>query len=251
MAPTIRRMATMVRGGELGKLGMLHTWHFTDWMYRPRLPDELDVARGGGPVYRQASHQVDIIRQIGGGQLRSVRASTIELDSERPAAGAYTAYLEFDDGTPATIVYSGYGHFDLAAFLRGTEGDPRPVAEAGDEAQRKEALRYGGADTGRGSNSLGMFGLTLASCAAADIRESTDGLFVYERSGRREVKVADEPRGMAELDELYAAVRHGQPVVHDGRWGEATLEVCLAIHASARTRREVILSRQTAPGEAL
>jgi phthalate 4,5-cis-dihydrodiol dehydrogenase len=34
--------------------------------------------------------------------------------------------------------------------------------------------------------------------------------------------------------------------VHNGRWGEATLEVCLAIHESARTRREVVLSRQTA-----
>jgi phthalate 4,5-cis-dihydrodiol dehydrogenase len=254
MAPTIRRMAAMVRSGELGKLGMLHTWHFTDWMYRPRLPDELDVARGGGPVYRQASHQVDIVRQIGGGRLRSVRASTIELDPERPAAGAYTAYLEFEDGTPATIVYSGYGHFDLSAFLRGTESDLRLMHDAArpvDEVQRKEALRYGGADARPGSNSLGLFGLTLASCASGDIRESMEGLFVYERSGRREVKVADELRGMAELDELYQVVRHGHPVVHDGRWGEATLEACLAIHESARTRREVILSRQTAPGEAL
>lgn len=251
MAPSIRRMAAMVRSGELGKLGMVHTWHFTDWMYRPRLADELDVTRGGGPVYRQASHQVDIIRLIGGGRLRSVRASTMELDPSRPVAGAYTAYLDFEDGTPATIVYSGYGHFDLSAFLRGSEEDARRVAEPGDEAQRKEALRYGGADANAGSNSLGLFGLTIASCAGGDIRESTEGLCVYGRAGREAVSVADEPRGQAELDDLYAAVRHGRPLVHDGRWGAATLEACLAIHESARTRREVILSRQTAPGEAL
>ena len=66
MAPTIRKMAELVHSGELGKLGMLHTWHYTDWMYRPRLPAELDVSQGGGPVFRQASHQVDIVRYIGG-----------------------------------------------------------------------------------------------------------------------------------------------------------------------------------------
>jgi len=32
----------------------------------------------------------------------------------------------------------------------------------------------------------------------------------------------------------------------DGRWGEATLEVCLAIVESARTHADVRLSRQTA-----
>jgi phthalate 4,5-cis-dihydrodiol dehydrogenase len=251
MAPSIRRMAAMVRSGELGKLGMVHTWHFTDWMYRPRLPDELDAARGGGPAFRQASHQVDMIRLIAGRRLHSVRASTMQLDPARPVAGAYTAYFEFDDGTPATIVYSGYGHFDLTAFLRGSEADARPVANTGDDAQRKEALRYGGATASAGSNSLGLFGLTIASCAEGDIRESTEGLFVYGRAGRRAVRVDDESRGQAELDELYAAVRRGRPAMHGGRWGEATLEACLAIHESARTHREVILSRQTAPGEAL
>src|SRR5438105_320829 len=29
LAPTIRRMAEMIRAGELGKLGMVHTWHST------------------------------------------------------------------------------------------------------------------------------------------------------------------------------------------------------------------------------
>jgi phthalate 4,5-cis-dihydrodiol dehydrogenase len=93
MAPSIRRMADMVRVGELGRLGMIHTWHFTDWMYRPRLPDELDTARGGGPVFRQASHQVDIVRTIGGRRLRSVRAATLQLDASRPVPGAYTVFM--------------------------------------------------------------------------------------------------------------------------------------------------------------
>jgi phthalate 4,5-cis-dihydrodiol dehydrogenase len=247
MAPTILRMAEMVRDGELGRLGMLHTWHFTDWMYRPRLPDELDTTRGGGPVFRQASHQVDIVRTIAGRRLRAVRAATVELDPSRPVPGAYTVYLEFDDGTPASIVYSGYGHLDLSAFLRGNESASAPSVVSNtnvDEAQRKEALRYGGGTSTGGSNSLGLFGLTVVACERGDLRESPDGLFVYTRDGRREIPVADEPRGWAELTELHATVRDGQPVVHDGRWGLATLEVCLAIHESSRTRQEVVLRYQ-------
>ena len=89
------------------------------------------------------------------------------------------------------------------------------------------------------------FGLTLVSCERGDVRESTDGLFVYTREGRRDEPIPDEPRGTAELSELYAAVRDGQPLVHDGLWGLGTLEVCLAIHESSRTRQEVVLHRQT------
>jgi phthalate 4,5-cis-dihydrodiol dehydrogenase len=219
MAPTIRRMAEMVRSRELGALGMLHTWHFTDWMHRPRQPDEFDATRGGGPVFRQASHQVDIIRTIAGRQLHSVRAATLNLDPSREVPGAYSVFLEFDDGTPATIVYSGYGHFDMTAFLRG--------------------------DLLRRSTSLGVFGMTTVTCERGDVRESPNGLLVYTPDGQREITVADELRGMAELDELYSAVHHGRAVTHDGSWGLATLEACLAIHTSSRTRQEVELKRQT------
>jgi phthalate 4,5-cis-dihydrodiol dehydrogenase len=268
MAPTIRKMAELVHSGELGQLGMLHTWHFTDWMYRPRLPAELDVNQGGGPVFRQASHQVDIVRYIAGGLVRSVRANVVQLDPARGAPGAYSVFLEFEDGTPATIVYSGYGHFSMSELM--TNDSPRrpPSSSFGprslapeDEAAMKEALRYRGqegshsgdhanteglATTRRSANSLGLFGLTLVSCAGGDLRESPDGLFLYEHGTVRSIPVADELRGAAELEELYQAVRYERPIVHDGRWGEATLEVCLAIVESARTHADVRLSRQTA-----
>jgi len=215
MAPSIRKMAEIVQSGELGRLGMLHTSHFTDWMYRPRQPAELDVALGGGPVFRQASHQVDIARSIAGSPVRSVRASVVQLDASRGAPGAYTAYLEFANGVPATVVYSGYGHFSMDNLL-----------------QRSSA---------GGSNSLGLFGFTLVTCELGDIRESADGLLVYDRDACREIELPNEARGAAELQELYNAVRHGEALVHDGAWGQATLEVCLAINESARTRSEVHL----------
>jgi phthalate 4,5-cis-dihydrodiol dehydrogenase len=48
------------------------------------------------------------------------------------------------------------------------------------------------------------------------------------------------------VDEFYDAVVNDRPVYHDGRWGKATLEVCLAILESARERREIFLSHQVA-----
>ena len=46
---------------------------------------ELDVGLGGGPVFRQASHQVDIVRYIAGGRVKSVRAQVVQLDASRHA----------------------------------------------------------------------------------------------------------------------------------------------------------------------
>jgi len=48
------------------------------------------------------------------------------------------------------------------------------------------------------------------------------------------------------IDELHAAVVDGKPPRHDGDWGAATLEVCLAILRSAREDREISLQDQTA-----
>ena len=49
------------------------------------------------------------------------------------------------------------------------------------------------------------------------------------------------------IDELAAAVLDGAAPLHDGAWGLATLEVCIAMLASARESREVALTRQCAP----
>ncbi len=83
--PAIRAMRKVVKSGELGRLCALHTWMYTDWMLRPRMPAELDLKLGGGVVYRQGPHQIDTIRLLGGGMVRSVRAMTGQWMGERPA----------------------------------------------------------------------------------------------------------------------------------------------------------------------
>jgi phthalate 4,5-cis-dihydrodiol dehydrogenase len=47
-----------------------------------------------------------------------------------------------------------------------------------------------------------------------------------------------------EVAELRAAIERRAAPVHDGAWGRATMEACLAIARSAAQRREIRLARQ-------
>jgi len=268
--PAIRAMRDIILSGELGQVCALHTWMSTDWMLRPRMPQELDLALGGGVVYRQGPHQIDTVRLLGGGMVRSVRATTGQLMPERPAPGNYAAFLEFEDGTPATVIYNGYGYFDTSE-LTGGYGERHYApeervsirkqlrAQARDEEQAKQAMRFGGQQEGEFAHGAAqaarpqlpgggsMFGITVATCERGDIRQSPPAsLLVYGDEGVREVPVSGAAASRnSELQELYDAVVEDRPVYHDGRWGMATLEVCLAIMQSARERREIVLSHQS------
>ena len=269
LRPPFRAMRRMVDWGELGRLCAINVWSYTDWMLRPRMPQEVDLARGGGLVYRQGPHQVDAVRLIGGGLVRSVRAMTGQWMPERPCPGYYSAYLEFEDGTPATIVHNGYGYFlasELVPWgvdLPRTSVDERNRARnalrnggEADEERAKEALRFGAqrdetAEAPRERQNRDDDwvpadpGIFILSFERGEIRQSPKGLYRYDDNG-----VADVPitvPGVAynsEVDELCDAVMRDTPVYHDGRWGLATLEVCLAIMESARERREIYLQHQ-------
>ncbi len=271
--PAIRAMRRVIKSGELGEVRALHTWMYSDWMLRPRMPAELDVKLGGGVVYRQGPHQIDTIRLLGGGMVRSVRAMTGQWMSERPAPGYYSAYVEFEDGTPAVVVYNGYGYFDTSELTwnmgerhYNQEERARVRKELKnktlDEEKAKEAMRFGGKQEGefshgaavqaerarRGIQGAGghFFGVTLATCERGDIRQSPDGLYLYGDDGQKEIPVTGHGASrFSELKELYDSVTQDRPVYHDGRWGMATLEVCLAIMQSARERREILLTHQS------
>jgi phthalate 4,5-cis-dihydrodiol dehydrogenase len=143
MATSSRKMAELVRREEYGKLAMLHQWKWADWLYRPRSPYELDLAQGGGVVFRQGPHQIDILRLIAGGIVKSVRASVLQMDPRRPVPGAYVAYLTFEGDVPATMIYSGYAHFDTSelTFGRGAYTGDRVSRDSTEEEERafKEA----------------------------------------------------------------------------------------------------------------
>ena len=72
-------------------------------------------------------------------------------------------------------------------------------------------------------------------------------MLVYGVDGRREIALPQGARYCGRgnvLDDLAEAIRTGRRPVHDGRWGKATVEVALAIQASAREGREIRLAHQ-------
>lgn len=265
--PPVLKMRQLIARGALGRLGMITNLQYAAFLYSPLTPAELLPTReGGGIFFNQGPHQTDVIRVIGGGLVRSVRATTFAWDRERPIEGAYSAHLEFQDGAVATMIYSGYDRFDSDEFHHwlGTYGDPKRTDRHG--AARRDVQRMGGleaeatrrADAGFGGGQQRVsiaeerpdqhhahFGVTIVSCERGDMRQSPDGISVFDDDGKREVAVPFG-RGTRDnvLDELYDAIVHDRPLMRDGRWGRATIEVCLAILQSSKERREVTLSRQ-------
>jgi phthalate 4,5-cis-dihydrodiol dehydrogenase len=260
----IQAMYDVVRSGALGRLISVNSWLSTDWLLKPRVAEELDESLGGGVVYRHGPHLIDTVRLLGGGNVRSVRATVGRWMPERPCPGNFSAYLEFEDGTPATIAYNGYGYFDTSELTWGIGNrmysdeeriSVRRALRSGtiDAEAAKEGMRFGaGAEdaTSHGSReSTGLrdqwFGITVASCERGDVRQSPNGIYVYDENGRREIAVAGEPYGLADLREMHECLTEGKRFTHDGRWALATLEIGTAIVQSGRERREIMLTHQT------
>jgi phthalate 4,5-cis-dihydrodiol dehydrogenase len=196
---------------------------------------------------------------LGGGLVRSLRAQVNVLDPARPTEAGCMALLQFDNGAAASLTYSGYDHFDSDEwhFGIGERGARKPLSHgaarraletASDESRaRTEQFAY------RGAANLPPhqphFGVTIVTCARGDLRASAEGVMLYDKSGMRELPL---PRGggmpgrREVLDDMRAALRAGKRLLHDGRWGKATLEVALAIQQSAREGREIALAHQVA-----
>jgi phthalate 4,5-cis-dihydrodiol dehydrogenase len=261
----ILAMAEIIQSGRLGKPTLVTSTYYSEWLYRPRSREELDPQSGdGGITLRQGWVQLDILRMLGGGMVRSVRGITVVADPRRPVDGAYAALMQFADGMPATAVFDGYGYFDSAelTFGLGLYGRPRSsntnvdarrlvasFATPDDEFAYKNETRFGGPRGGRAVDppldKHQFFGLTIVSCEGGALRQTPDGVMICEEDGWHEVPVRPRLYAEIELDIMYEAWANDAPLrSHDGAWGKATTELCLALLSSARERREVTLEHQ-------
>ncbi len=254
-----RAMRELVASGELGRARLLHNIYYSDWVYRPRRPEELDETLGGGITFRQGAHQFDILRLIGGGLAKSVRAQTFDWDPQRPVIGAHTVFLTFEDGAVATAIYNGYGAFlsSEITFDAGEVGYPQnetpggrraqmKAASAATEATLKRSRAATPAETGLAPNQA-FFGWTLVSCEGGDIRQSATGLYVYTERGRDERPLRlDRSTRDPVIEEFVDTVAGRRRALHDGRWARANLEVCVATIESSRTGKEIQLHHQVA-----
>jgi phthalate 4,5-cis-dihydrodiol dehydrogenase len=248
--------AALIAGGDYGPVRMVTALNYTDFLYRPRRPEELDTAQGGGVVFSQAAHQIDVVRRLVGAPVASVRAQVASWDPARPADGAYTAFLTFQGGATASLTYSGYGRFDTDELMgwigeTGRAKDPaaygaarRRLASAASEADLKVERAYGaaGADAARAQHHE-HFGPVVVSCERADLRPTADGVIVHGNDATtfHPAPPPTVPR-QGVIDELWSAVVEGRPPLHSGEWGLANLEVCLAILRSSAEGREVRLT---------
>jgi phthalate 4,5-cis-dihydrodiol dehydrogenase len=268
--PTIKMIRELIASGEVGPLRMITNLVYTNFLYRPRRPEELDTAQGGGIMFNQIPHQLDIIRVIDGGPLESAYAVTGVWDRKRPTEGAMTALLQFSDGVAASLTYSGYDHFDTDEFHNwvgegGAEKKPaygklrreiRTFATPEDEARGRTASGFAGKGIAKPSGPMHHphFGLLIVSCEGADLRPSHDGVLIYDDNGVREMIAPPArvyPNKDGVIDELYEAIVTGKPPLHDGQWGTDTMAASIALLQSARERRIITLSAEDRPHAAL
>ena len=254
----------LIASGQFGAVRMIHAMQYTDFLYRPRRPEELDTSQGGGVVFSQAAHQVDIVRLLAGGQVECVRAVTGQWDASRPTEGAYSALLTFKDGAFASLSYNGYGYYDSDTLMDGigelgqakdpsthsrTRSRQARLLDEAAEIQAKAERNFGGADfqspprqTPQASQ---HFGPVLVSCQGADLRLTPHGVEVHDLHGMRRIPAVLPPVPRGEVvDELCAISHEGRMPQHGGAWSRATLEVCLALLQSQREGRDILMQHQ-------
>jgi len=255
--PYVRKIGEILASGRLGRVIQINTWMYNDWIQRPWEAASVDPRRGGGVVYRQGPHQLDVIRYLAGGLVRGVRATTGKWHPSYDVEANYSAFLDFEDGAAALASFNGYGNFDIRELTWGIgEGGrpypedkllgPRPRGTGPIPAEEFYALpQYSiEAFARREDHKQDFFGLTIVSCERGDVRQSPDGVYVYTERGREEVPITERELRAGEVQALVDAVRENRPAFPDARWSRATLEACIAILESSRERREILMQYQ-------
>jgi len=125
------RTREIIDTGSLGAVRMITAVNFTDYLYRPRRPEELDTAQGGGALFSQAPHQVEVVRLLAGGRAASIRCMSSVWDPKRGTEGAYTALLSFEDGAAASRTSCSAGSANSAS-----NETPTATAKHGDGSPR-------------------------------------------------------------------------------------------------------------------
>ncbi len=250
MQAPIRKMREVLDSGVLGKVIQISTWNYNDWLQRPRLAAEVDTDQGGGICYRQAPHQVDIVRYLAGCRAQSIRAVANRADPNFPTEGNFSALLVFEGGLAANLAYNAYGFFDVTEFTWniGEGGEVRtPISESVPRARLKGPVEPGAQynrQQGSGNKTerhQPFYGLTIVSCERGVLRQSPDGLFLYDETGSREVPCDTDPPILRDFAELRSSIAEDRAPFPDGHWGKATVEVCLALLESSKRSQEIPL----------
>jgi phthalate 4,5-cis-dihydrodiol dehydrogenase len=235
--PHVRAAADAIAAGAIGEPRMVIAEKFTDWLRRPRLPEELDPTEGGGLIRRQGVHQIGVVRALCDGDY-TVTAAQTRLDPEREVTGSYAAWLTGPGGTSAFVTHDGIGRLSGDAAPPESAG---PADERADKHQRSgrlldraigdgPALQLGNDDRG-GIVVLGDEGELMVAPGRVEVTSA---------DGRREIDLDGWPSGRdAVLDELRDAVSGRHAAVHDLARGAEDLRLCEEIERMGSAYRPV------------
>lgn len=260
--PIIETMQ-LLSSGKYGRVGMINAQYYTDFVFRPRRPDELDTRRGGGAIYSQGAHHADIILGLSGSPARGVYARLGNIDERRSCDGAYSALIDFENGSFASLTYSGYAHYDSDAEMSwvselGMQKDP---ASYGSARRHLSASQESSAKANRGFHDPSLkgemptanehFGRIIVSCQKADLMPTPEGIHVYADDHKEflPTPVPEVPRATV-ISELFDLVRHNIQPVHSAERGLSVVCLCAGIERSASLGRRIeIREIQNTDGE--
>ena len=261
-APVARARA-IITSGDLGSVRQIQAMNYTDFLYRPRRPEELITASGGGVIFSQGIHQIDVVRYLAGGLTQSVFAACGNRDATRSTEGAYSALLHFENESFAALTYSGYAHYDSDELMQGiselgftkAQNDygkaRRNLSSRGTrtEIELKHERNLGFVSTeqlaSRVPENHEHFGLIIISCDKGDLRLYPHGIEVFGDSKRsfESLPPPSIPRQEV-MDELYDTIVNETPVIHSAKWGRASLEVAIGILDSASNKQLIPMQHQ-------
>jgi phthalate 4,5-cis-dihydrodiol dehydrogenase len=246
--------AKILKSGVYGPIGMINAQYYTDFVYRPRRPEELDTSLGGGAIFNQGAHHADILLALTGAKVVSVSACVGNFDPNRPCDGAYSAIVEFDNNSFANMTYSGYGHYDGDEDMAwiselGTPKNPENYGAARKNLQHKNEKTERIEKSNKGYQKdytlpevtyNEHFGTIIISCQKADLKPTPTGIHIYADNKHEFISLPKlkVPRSTV-IDELYQLVHYGEPPVHSAERALHSIALCEAIHESADNKKRI------------
>ena len=251
----ITETARLIASGKFGPVGMINASYYTDFVFRPRRKAELSAEQGGGAIFNQGVHHIDILTTLANSVPTGVYGRVGDFDERRACDGAYSAMIEFANGCFGAITYSGYGHYDGDAEVGwvselGRPKNPNNYGNARrnllqiDEDDAKEKRGYAQSmDVDAPPAFHEHFGSILVSCQKADLKPTPKGIQVYadDREDFLPLPLAGEHPRRPVLDELYALVKQDIAPTHSALRGWRNVAVCEAIYSSSRTNARVAI----------
>lgn len=228
--PYVRKAAQLLGEGSIGRPVAASSTKATTWLARPRAPEELDPATGGGLVLRQGVHQVDALRTVlAPSEWRVTGASRVVTDG---IVAAFEAAVEVSRDRRSLSVSI------LHDARHGGSGVVRGVA-----AKKRERGRVRLAELARsGIVRLGESDQVALVVLGTEgtIYAGPGGVVACGGSGSgapRVVSLDDLDEGRhAVLRELVGVVAGGA-AVHDLAWATENLRLCEEIERVARATR--------------